>query len=177
MQSLQQRAQNIKCLICDVDGVLTDGYVYMSEDGQDYKAFHYHDGVGLKLLMLSGIEIAIITTSVNKSIDRRIQQLGINHYYTGHVNKLNPYQALKQQLQLDDQQIAYIGDDLPDLPIIEQVGLGVAVNNAIKQVAQGAHYVTQHAGGHGAVREVCDLIMESQNTLPIALDRLMNRDR
>ena len=113
MKEIIEKAKKIQCLICDVDGVLTDGRLY--------------DGVGLKLLMAAGIEVAIITTSRNAVIDHRMQQLGIRHYYMGQLDKRAAYLQLKSQLNLNDEVFAYIGDDLPDLPIIRQVGLGVAV--------------------------------------------------
>lgn len=170
MQQIIQSAKKIKCLICDVDGVLTDGLLCLDNTGNALKTFHVHDGLGLKLLMSVGIEVAVITTERNMMIDHRMQQLGIQYLFKGQFNKQNAYQQLKSQLQLTDEQFAYIGDDLPDLPIIKQVGLGIAVANAVSQVKALAAWQTQARGGHGAVREVCDLILNAQNQFEAAMN-------
>ncbi len=156
---ITEKCQAIKLLISDVDGVLTDGLLYYQEDQIVYKAFHVHDGLGLKLIQLCGIEVGIITTCTSSTIHHRMQQLGIKHVYQGHVNKLKAYQDLLTQTGLADHQVAYIGDDLPDLPLIERVGLGVAVANATPYIKQAADWVTEKNGGCGAVREVCDLLL------------------
>lgn len=166
---LQEKASHIRCLICDVDGVLTDGNIYMMADGSELRTFHVHDGMGLKFLMNSGIQVAIITTSKVSVIDHRMKQLGITHYYRGQVNKLAAYEHLKQTLQLPDYAFAYIGDDLPDWEIMQQVGLSIAVGDAVDAVAQKADWHTQKKGGHGAVREVCDALMAFNNTTELAL--------
>ena len=163
MNELLEKAKKIKCLICDVDGVLTDGLLYLDNQGNESKTFHVQDGMGLKMLMAAEIEVAIITTAVNAVVDHRMKQLGVRHYFKGQVDKRDAYQKLKQTLALQDEQFAYIGDDLPDLPIIQQVGLGVAVANAVSQVKEFAAWETQQKGGHGAVRELCDLILTAQN--------------
>lgn len=173
MQEIIEKAKNIKCLICDVDGVLTDGRLYLDNYGNELKAFHVLDGMGLKLLMSAGIEVAIITTSQNAVIEHRMNQLGIKHYYKGQVEKETAYQNLKETLGLDDHQFGYIGDDLPDLPIIRQVGLGITVPAAVHQVKEFALWKTQAPGGSGAVREVCDLILNAQGKMDIALERYL----
>ena len=119
--------------------------------------------------MAVGIEVAVITGSRQSLITHRMQQLGIQHYFSGQLNKQHAYDQLKQSLQLTNQQFAYIGDDLPDLPIIQQVGLGVAVNNAVDEVKNYADWVVSKRGGHGAVREVCDFILTAQNKMQTAL--------
>ncbi len=169
MNELLEKAKKIKCLICDVDGVLTNGMLYIDNNGNELKSFHVQDGMGLKLLMAAGIEVAVITTARNAVVDHRMQQLGITHYYKGQVDKRNAYQQLKKHLDLRDEQIAYIGDDLPDLPLIQQVGLGVAVANAVRQVKEFAYWQTEHSGGSGAVRELCDLILNAQDKADLAL--------
>lgn len=169
MNELIERAKKIKCLISDVDGVLTDGFLFIDNFGNELKAFQVQDGMGLKLLMAAGIEVAVITTSVNAVIENRMKQLGIVNYFKGQVDKRAAYQQLKDRLQLSDEQFAYVGDDLPDLPLIQQVGLGVAVANAVNQVKEFADWQTSQKGGHGAVREVCDLILNAQNKMDIAL--------
>jgi 3-deoxy-D-manno-octulosonate 8-phosphate phosphatase (KDO 8-P phosphatase) len=169
MDEIIAKAQQIKCLISDVDGVLTSGLLYLDDHGVETKAFHVHDGMGLKLLMCAGIEVAIITTSLNPVIKRRMDQLGIKHYFQGQIDKRDAYTTLKERLGLQDHQFAYVGDDLPDLGVMNQVGLPVAVSNALGPVINGAYWVTKKSGGLGAVRELCDLILLSQGKTELAL--------
>lgn len=173
MNNLLENAKKIKCLICDVDGVLTNGSLYIDNFGNELKAFNVQDGMGLKLLMAAGIEIAVITTSQNEVIEHRMNQLGIRHYFKGQVDKSAAFNELKTRLNLSNEEIAYIGDDLPDLPIIMQVGLGIAVANAVSQVKEFAFWQTEHSGGSGAVREVCDLILKAQDMQDLALTRYL----
>jgi len=126
--------------------------------------------MGLKFLMSAGIEVAVITTSDNAVIDDRMKQLGINHVYKGQINKQKAFDALKAKLDLPNEAFAYVGDDLPDLPIIQQVGLGVAVGNALPQVKQAADLETTKFGGAGGVRELCDFILTTQDKFNLALD-------
>ncbi len=169
MTELLEKAKKIRCVICDVDGVLTDGLIFIDNHGNELKAFNIQDGLGLKLLMAAGIEIAVITTSRNAVIDHRMQQLGIRHYFKGQVDKQSAYQQLKAKLKLNDEAFAYIGDDLPDIAIIRQVGLGVAPANAVNQVKEFAIWHTVAHGGRGAVREVADFILNAQNMQDEAL--------
>lgn len=169
MNELIEKAKKIKCLISDVDGVLTDGRLYLDNHGNELKAFHVQDGMGLKLLMAVGIEVAVITTSRNAVVDHRMQQLSIVHYFKGQVDKQAAYQTLKERLNLPDEAFAYVGDDLPDLPIIRQVGFGIAVANALPQVKEFARWHTQLPGGYGAVREACDFILSAQQKQDDAL--------
>ncbi|MFJ1268142.1 KdsC family phosphatase [Legionella lytica] len=169
MNKLIEKAQQIKCLICDMDGVLTDGLLYIDNHFNELKTFHIHDGVGLKLLMTVGIEVAVITGSRNAVVDHRMQQLGIKHYYKDQLNKQDTYDQLKKTLNLEDEQFAYIGDDLPDIPLIQKVGLGVTVANAVPAVKEIAVWQTELPGGRGAVRELCDLILNAQNKMDLAI--------
>jgi len=169
MQSFYQQAKAIRCVICDVDGVLTDGRLYLDSQGNDMKAFHVHDGMGLKLLLAAGIDVAVITTSNTAVIDIRMKQLGIQYYFKGQVNKEHAYQELQTRLKLTHESFAYIGDDLPDLPIMRQVGFSVAVANAVPQVKALSMWQTERAGGQGAVRELCDFILTAQDKLDAAL--------
>jgi 3-deoxy-D-manno-octulosonate 8-phosphate phosphatase (KDO 8-P phosphatase) len=171
MNELIEKARQIKCLICDVDGVLTDGLLYLDSSGNELKTFQVMDGVGLKLLMSIGIEIAVITGSTTDIIDHRMQQLKIKHYFKGQLNKLTAYETLKTRLQLDDHEFAYIGDDIQDLGVIQRVGLGIAIANAVEQVKNTAIWQTQKKGGHGGVREVCDFILNAQDKYALALER------
>ena len=170
MNTLLERAKKIQCLICDIDGVLTDGLLYIDNQGNELKAFNTQDGMGLKLLMAAGIEVAVITTSKNNVLEHRMRQLGITHYFTGQVDKRNAFTELKSRLGFSNEQFAYAGDDLPDLPIMQQVGFGVAVANAVAEVKEFAIWTTEKRGGQGAVREICDLILTAQQKLDIALD-------
>ncbi|MFI4918162.1 MAG: 3-deoxy-manno-octulosonate-8-phosphatase KdsC [Legionellales bacterium] len=175
MNELLEKAKKIKCVVCDVDGVLSDGLLYIDNFGNELKTFHVHDGMGLKLLMAAGIAVAVITTSRNKVVDHRMHQLGITHYYKGQVDKQAAYHELKETLMLQDEQFAYIGDDLPDLPLIQKVGLGVAVANAVCQVKEFATWKTERNGGSGAVRELCDLILKAQNKMDLALTSYLSQ--
>lgn len=174
MNKLLVKAKKIKCLICDVDGVLTDGTLYFDTNGNELKGFNVQDGMGLKLLLLADIEVAVITTSKNAIIDNRMQQLGIKYYFTGQVNKQDAFNQLKLSLGITNEEFAYVGDDLPDLPIMQQVGLSVAVANAVGQVKEFATWQTEKSGGHGAVREVCELILNAQQKLELALDKYLS---
>ncbi|KTD06481.1 3-deoxy-D-manno-octulosonate 8-phosphate phosphatase [Legionella gratiana] len=169
MIKLIEQAKNIKCLICDLDGVLTDGFLYIDTHFNELKTFHIHDGVGLKLLMAIGIEVAVITGSCNPLVDHRMQQLGILHYYKDQLDKKEAYNQLKKTLNLKDEQFAYIGDDIPDIPIMQQVGLSVAVADATHLVKEIAMWQTTLPGGRGAVRELCDLILNAQNKMDLAI--------
>lgn len=169
MTEFIEKAKKIRCLICDVDGVLTDGRLYLDNFGNEQKAFHVQDGMGLKMLMAAGIEVAVITTSQTALIDHRMKQLGIRHYFKGQLEKQTAYEQLKSELQLSDDAFAYVGDDLPDLAIIKRVGFGVAVANAVPQVKEFALWQTQSSGGNGAVREVCDFILNAQHKFEEAL--------
>lgn len=175
MNELMNKAKKVKCLICDVDGVLTDGLLYIDNQGNELKSFNVQDGLGIKLLLAADIQVAVITTSINAVIDHRMRQLGISHYYKGQIDKRNAYQQLKKTLALADDAFAYIGDDLPDLPLIQQVGFGVAVANALPSVKEFADWQTNLLGGRGAVRELCDLILQAQNKTETALARYLNQ--
>lgn len=170
---LIEKAKKIKCLICDVDGVLSDGLLHIDNHGNELKSFHVQDGMGLKLLMAVNIEVAIITTARNSVIDHRMDQLGIIHYFKNQVDKRAAYAQLKEKLQLQDEQFAYVGDDLPDLPLIQRVGLGVAVANAVPLVKKHASWQTQKPGGQGGVRELCDFILEAQQKTELALEKYL----
>lgn len=159
---IEQRAAKIRLLICDVDGVLTDGRLYFGPEGESLKVFHAHDGVGLKMLSKNHIETALISARDSPMVYLRAQELSINHVYTGVANKIDTFDALLKALNLTDCQVAYIGDDTPDLPLIKRAGLGIAVANAHSSIKEQAVWQTVHKGGRGAVREVCDLILTAQ---------------
>lgn len=173
-EHLIEKAKRIKCLICDIDGVLTNGYIYMTAEGTELRAFHVHDGMGLKFLMASGIHVAVITTSRVAVIDNRMKQLGIQHYYRGQVSKVAAYEDLKKKLSLTDEAFAYIGDDLPDWSVMKQVGLSIAVSNAVDKIRDLADWTVSKKGGKGAVREVSDALLLLNKTEDLALEKYLN---
>ncbi|WP_462153692.1 3-deoxy-manno-octulosonate-8-phosphatase KdsC [Pseudoalteromonas piscicida] len=160
-----EKAKQIKLLICDIDGVFSDGRIYLGNNGEELKAFNTKDGFGIKALIDSGIEVAVITGRHSQIVQQRMTSLNVTYIYQGQENKLVAYDELKTKLNLSDDEIAYIGDDGPDLPVMEQVGFAVAVNDAHPLVKRIAHYTTLMSGGFGAVRELTDLLMLSQNHL------------
>ena len=169
-QDLQQRAKAIKLAIFDVDGVLTDGRLYFLPDGSEFKTFNTLDGQGIKMLIASGERTAIISGRSTPVVEKRANNLGIQHLYQGREDKLVVLDELLGELGLNYAQVAYLGDDLPDLPVIRRVGLGMAVANAAGFVRQHAHGVTEARGGEGAAREFCELIMRAQGSLDAALN-------
>lgn len=175
MKSIIEKAKPIRLVIFDVDGVLTSGTLTYSLNGIEVKNFHVHDGQGIKLLKKTGVDIGIITTCQSNITKRRMQDLGIEHLYQGQVDKLPAYEDLKQKLQLNDAQIAYVGDDLPDLPMLKRVGLAVTVANATPIIQQHAHWITKSKGGRGAVREICDFIMQAQGSYQTIIDSYLLR--
>jgi 3-deoxy-D-manno-octulosonate 8-phosphate phosphatase (KDO 8-P phosphatase) len=168
-QDLLQRGKAVKLAVFDVDGVLTDGRLYFCEDGSEIKTFSTLDGQGIKMLINSGVATAIITGRKNPIVERRAKSLGIAHLYQGREDKLVALDDLLAQLGLSYEQVAYLGDDLPDLAPIRRVGLGMAVANAVPFVREHADGVTQARGGEGAAREFCELILRAQGNLEAAL--------
>ncbi|MGB5569660.1 MAG: 3-deoxy-manno-octulosonate-8-phosphatase KdsC [Sedimenticolaceae bacterium] len=174
MQDIREKAANIRLIVFDVDGVLTDGSLYIGDDGQEYKAFNSKDGHGMVMLQHSGVEIAIITGRSSEVVRIRMASLGIQRVYQGKKEKLPAYEELKQITGLGDEQIAYVGDDVVDLPVMTRAGLAITVQDAHPLAKQHAHWVTPSGGGHGAAREVCELIMDAQDSLQSALQRYLD---
>ncbi|WBA11992.1 3-deoxy-manno-octulosonate-8-phosphatase KdsC [Salinivibrio kushneri] len=160
-----QRAAAIKLLICDIDGVFSDGRVYMGNHGEELKAFHTRDGYGIKSIMNAGIEVAVITGRQSQIVANRMQALGVQHVYQGQSDKLSAYQDLCRHIDVLPAHTAYIGDDLIDWPVMEKVGLACCVADGHPLLKRRAHFVTQTGGGFGAVREVCDLMLEARGEL------------
>lgn len=158
-------ARQIKLLICDVDGVFSDGLIYMGNQGEELKTFHTRDGYGVKALMNAGIELAIITGRQSKIVENRMKALGISLIYQGQDDKVRAYQDICQKLSILPQQTGYVGDDLIDWPVMEKVALKVCVADGHPLLVQRANYVTRIKGGHGAVREVCDLILQARGEI------------
>ncbi|MBI1422713.1 MAG: 3-deoxy-manno-octulosonate-8-phosphatase KdsC [Gammaproteobacteria bacterium] len=169
MQDVLEKAAHIKLVVFDVDGVLTDGSLFFGDDGQEYKAFYSRDGLGMKLLQQTGVEIGVITARNSQVVEHRMRNLGIENVYQGKLNKLDAFHHLLDKLGVAPQQTAYAGDDVVDLPVMKAAGLAIAVQDAHPFVKQHAHWITQHAGGRGAARDVCELIMQAQGTLDAQL--------
>jgi 3-deoxy-D-manno-octulosonate 8-phosphate phosphatase (KDO 8-P phosphatase) len=170
---LRERAANIRMLVLDVDGVLTDGKLYFDHQGNESKAFNSRDGLGMKALQRCGIEIAVITGRVCHAVTHRMNQLGIKHVYQGKVKKLNSFLELLELTGLDAKQVCFAGDDWIDLPVMSRVGLAVSVANGEERVKQQAHWITSNKGGEGAVREICNLILVAQDKEQSILDEIL----
>lgn len=165
MQDVIDKAKNIKLLILDVDGVLTDAKLFFDDQGREYKAFHSRDGHGIKLLRQSGVEVAVVSGRQSAAVALRMRNLGIEHVYQGQENKIAAFEELLQRLAVNREETAHVGDDLPDLPLMKRAGLAVAVRDAHFAVKEHADWVTALPGGEGAVREICDFIMRAQGHL------------
>jgi 3-deoxy-D-manno-octulosonate 8-phosphate phosphatase (KDO 8-P phosphatase) len=157
-----ERAARVKLAAFDVDGVLTDGRLIYAEDGHELKAFHVHDGLGLKRLLANHVEVAVITARISMIVTERMADLGVAHVYQGQDDKLACFEQLLHALKLEPADVAYVGDDLADLAVMQRVGLSIAVANAHPWVRERAHWRTRLAGGAGAAREACDLILAAQ---------------
>lgn len=158
---LQQRAAAIRLLVLDVDGVLTDGRLYFNETGEVLKVFHVRDGAGIVQLRRAGIQVAVISGRNSPAVNKRMSELDVQHVKQGIHDKQAALQALLETLQLSANSVACIGDDTPDIPMLDMARLGIAVADAHPAVRAAAHYVTQVGGGLGAVREICDLILQA----------------
>ncbi len=162
-------AKSIRLVAFDVDGIMTDGGLYLSDSGEEFKRFNSLDGHGLKMLKASGVELAIITGRTSRCVELRAKNLGITHLFQGVENKLATMQALLAKLGLGFDAAAYMGDDVVDLPVMRRAALAFTVPEAPQLVRDHAHYVSQRNGGHGAVREVCELLMSAQGALDAQL--------
>lgn len=172
--TLHQKAQAIKLVAFDVDGIMTDGRLYFTSLGDEIKAFNVKDGLGLNLLRKTGVEVAIITGRTSELVNRRARDLKIDKLIQGREDKKIALQELIQQEGLTLDQVAYMGDDLPDLGAIRLAGLGVTVADALPIVRQHADFITSSNGGDGAVREFCDWLMQAQGNLDAILEPYLN---
>jgi len=170
---LRERAANIRMLVLDVDGVLTDGKLYFDHAGHEMKAFNTRDGLGMKALQRCGIEVAVITGRKSEAVSQRMAQLDVKHVYQGREDKLNAFLHLLEATGLDAQQICFAGDDWIDLPVLLRVGLAVSVTDAEDRVKEQAHWITSRKGGDGAVREICNLILAAQGKDQTILDEIL----
>ncbi len=157
-----QRAQNIRLLILDVDGVLTDGRLYFDAKGEALKVFHVRDGHGIKLAQRAGIEVALVSGRRSDPAYHRAKELGVSRFHEGVRDKVAVLEEIMAAMQIEATQVAAVGDDLVDLPLMSRVGLAVAVADAVPEVLAAAHWVTSLPGGRGAVRQGCDLLLKAQ---------------
>lgn len=171
---LRARAAAIRLAVFDVDGVLTDGRVVFGDDGFEHKAFHTRDGLGLQLLQDSGVQVGIITGRTSTIVSRRAEELRIRHLLQGRPDKGPALAELLARLEIVPECVLYVGDDVVDLPAMRSVGLGIAVADATAFTRRHADHVTRAAGGAGAVREICELLMAAQGTLDDAHARFLD---
>lgn len=162
MMNLEERCQPIELILSDVDGVLTDGGIILDNQGIETKRFHVRDGQGIKLWHRAGFQFGLVTVRSSHVVKMRVAELGIDIIRQGADDKLATVKDILAGLGLAPNQVGYIGDDLPDLPVVRMVGLGIAVGDACTELRESAHYVTQHAGGMGAVREAIEMILKAQ---------------
>lgn len=170
MDTITRLAQNIKLIIFDIDGVLTDGTLFFDNQGEEYKAFNSKDGHGIRMLLECGLQAAVITGRQSKLVAHRMQDLGVEILFQGYRDKRPAFSELLKITGLDKEQIAYIGDDVVDLPVMQQVGMAIAVQDAHPFVIQHADYVTACGGGRGAAREAIEFILQAQQLLDAKLD-------
>ena len=159
---LQDKLNKIRLLILDVDGVMTDGRIVINDLGQEMKFFDVRDGHGLKLIMRYDIDVVLLTGRQSKVVEYRAKELGIREVHQKVWHKLSVYEEILRQRGLGDDEVAFIGDDIIDIPVLRRVGFSVAVANAVDEAKEVVHYVTSKDGGRGAVREVCDLILKAK---------------
>jgi len=156
------RARAVRLAVFDVDGVMTDGTLYIGSEGEAFKAFNILDGHGVKMLQSAGVATAILSGRSSEAVSRRAAELGIRHVVQGAEDKVAAFEEMRARLGIEAAACAFVGDDLPDLPVMRLCGLAVAVANAAEPVKSAAHYVTRAHGGRGAVREFCELVLRAQ---------------
>lgn len=162
-QQIEARAARICLAVFDVDGVMTDGKLYLGPDGDEIKTMHVRDGLGLKRLMQAGVTVAVISGRPSTMVARRMDDLGIEHVFLGSNDKIADYETVLARLELQDEQAAMMGDDLPDLDLMRRVGLALTVADATPPALAAAHWASQRDGGEGAVREACELIIDARS--------------
>jgi 3-deoxy-D-manno-octulosonate 8-phosphate phosphatase (KDO 8-P phosphatase) len=173
LTSLERRAARIKLLLMDCDGVLTDGRLWLTDDDDEQKSFNTHDGLGLSLLHRAGLRSGIITGRSSAAVTRRARELGIEFVHQGHPDKIAAFEAVLEQAGLEEEEVAFVGDDLPDIPLMKRSELAVAVADAVEETRSVAHYVTRARGGRGAIREVIEVILKSQGRWNDLLDEYL----
>ncbi|CAI07884.1 phenylphosphate carboxylase subunit delta [Aromatoleum aromaticum] len=167
-----EQAKNIKLVILDVDGVMTDGRIVINDEGIESRNFDIKDGMGVIVLQLCGIDVAIITSKKSGAVRHRAEELKIKRFHEGIKKKTEPYAQMLEEMNISDAEVCYVGDDLVDLSMMKRVGLAVAVGDAVADVKEAATYVTTARGGHGAVREVAELILKAQGKWDAVLAKI-----
>ncbi len=163
MNSADRSLAGIRLVAFDIDGVFTDGRFYISNDGIESKAFHTQDGFGIRQLIAAGLQVAVISGRESTAVEKRMSELGVQHVIQGNSDKVAAFDSLAAELGIGEADAVYVGDDIPDLPLLNHVGFSVAVSNAREEVKAATDHTTDKAGGFGAVREVCDLILDARN--------------
>lgn len=162
LSDIERRASRIKLLLMDCDGVLTDGRLWLTDDDEEQKTFNTKDGLGLALLHRAGLRSGVISGRTCKALARRAQELGVEFVRQGDPNKTEAFEEILRLAEIDENEVAFVGDDLTDIPLMQRAELAVAVADATEEVRSVAHYVTQAEGGRGAVRQVIEIILKSQ---------------
>lgn len=159
---VQARARKIRCLFLDIDGVLTDGKLYIGPNGEETKTNYVRDGLGIKMMLKAGLHVAVISGRPSESMRNRLKWLGIQHIALDTEDKEPAYLRMRAEMGLSDEQCAHMGDDVPDLPLMRRVGLSLSVADGHPKALAAAHWVSRYTGGHGAVREAVDLVLDAQ---------------
>ena len=165
-KNIKEKLKEIKLLILDVDGVMTDGRIIMDNEGKEIKNFDVRDGHGIKILQRYGIKVAILTGRKSKVVEYRAKDLEINDVYQGAFNKKDVFKKILEQHKLSASAVAFLGDDIVDIPVLKSVGFSAAVVDAIDVVKKSVDYITWQKGGQGAVREICEMILQAQGKWP-----------
>ncbi|GMT40645.1 MAG: hypothetical protein IEMM0001_1380 [bacterium] len=171
-----KRARKIRLALFDVDGVLTDGHLYFSDNGDEGKSFHARDGLGINLLQQTGVAVGIITARQSSLVAHRARDLNVQHLYQGRKEKFPAYKEICEKLELSSDEVAFVGDDVVDLPIMLDVGLAVTVPQGHNLVKQHAHWTTPNDGGAGAARDICELIMHAQGTYSKVMEQFLTTE-
>lgn len=172
-QDVIDRINKVKILILDIDGVMTDGHIIYSIYGDELKFFDVQDGFGITLLHKAGIKSVIITAKKSRIVKLRARDMKVAKAYQGYMDKLKAFDQAVRKFKVKPEEVCFIGDDLIDLPVLKRVGLAVAVPNAVEEVRRHAHFITERAGGHGGVRELCDLILKTQGKWDLATEKYL----
>lgn len=170
---LQQRLQRVRCLLLDVDGVLTDGKLYINGEGEEWKAFDVQDGHAIAMALRVGLSVGFVSGRPSPATTRRAAELGVTICVQKGTNKMELVTEIRNQLGVGNDQIAFVGDELVDLPVMRRVGLAIAVPNAVPEVKKVAHYCTRAAGGQGAVREVIEMVLKAQGSWASAIEKYL----
>ena len=172
-QAVSDRAKRVRLLIIDIDGVMTDGRIIYSIYGDDLKFFDVTDGFGITLLNRANIPSVIVTAKKSRIVSLRARDMRVAKAYQGYHDKLIPFEKILKRFKVEPEEICFIGDDLIDIPVLKRVGFAVAVPNAVNEVKEIVHHITSKPGGRGAVREICDLLLKSQDKWDLATSKYL----